>query len=136
MSCPCFSVTSPKHIQVSPTFFVNYLQFFYQSLHLLVVNYFRLHNVIGFVGSHGINTQLIAQDNEFNKGKIGLLQGAGTRFATWFYAMHRALHQKSALNATIHNPSFASLSKHDCMATAVNDMEDEVFWKEIIVCKL
>ncbi len=38
---------------------------------------------------------------------------------------------KPALKATIHNPSFASLSKNDCMAAAIVDIEDEVFWKAI-----
>ncbi len=45
--------------------------------------------------------------------KIGLLYDMRTRIATWFYAMHRALRMKPALKATIHNPSFASLSKYD-----------------------
>ncbi len=63
--------------------------------------------------------------------KIGLLCGSETRLATWFYAMHRVLRQKPALKATIHNTSFSSLSKNDCVAAAVNDIEDEVFWKEI-----
>ncbi len=58
--------------------------------------------------------------------KIGLLRGAGTRFATWFYAMHIALRMKPALKATIHNPSFASLSKNDQVAGAIKDIEDEV----------
>ncbi len=63
--------------------------------------------------------------------KIRLLCGGGTIFTTWFYTMHRALRMKPALKATIHNPSFASLSKNDCVAGAVNNIEDEVFWKEI-----
>ncbi len=63
--------------------------------------------------------------------KIGLLHGAGSRFATWFYAMHRALRMKPPFKATIHNPSFASLSKNDCVAAAIVDIEDEVFWKAI-----
>ncbi len=57
--------------------------------------------------------------------------GAGTKFATWFYAMHQALSQKPILKATIHNPSFASLTKNDHVVAAVNDMEDEVIRKAI-----
>lgn len=38
---------------------------------------------------------------------------------------------KPALKATIHNPSFSSLSKNDRVAAAINDIEDEVFWKAI-----
>ncbi len=81
---------------------------------------------------HGIYAQFIAQSCAFNDGKkIGLLRGAGTRFATWFYAMHRALRMKPVLKATIHNPSFASLSKNDRVAACIQDIEDEVFWKAI-----
>ncbi len=40
--------------------------------------------------------------------------------------MHRGLCQKLALKATIHDPSFASLSRND-----FKDIEDEVFWKAI-----
>ncbi len=49
------------------------------------------------------------------------------------YAIHRALCQKPALKASIHNASFASKSKNDCVATAVNDIEEEVFGKQFIV---
>ena len=38
---------------------------------------------------------------------------------------------KPALKATIHNPSFSSLSKNDCVAAAIADIEDDVFWKAI-----
>ncbi len=65
--------------------------------------------------------------------KNELLQCSGTRLATWFYAMHRALQQKATLKAIIHYPSFASLSKNDCVAAAVNDTEDEVFGRQFII---
>ncbi len=35
---------------------------------------------------------------------IGLLRGTGTRFATWFYALHCLLHQMKAHLATIKSP--------------------------------
>ncbi len=91
----------------------------------------RLYNVFGSGASHGVYAQFIAQAAAFNHGKIGLLHGAGTRFATLFYAMHRALRMKPALKASIHNPSFASLSKHDHVTAAIVDIKDEVFWKAI-----
>ncbi len=31
----------------------------------------------------------------------------------------------------IHNPSFAGLSKNDCVAGVINDIKDKVFWKAI-----
>ncbi len=63
----------------------------------------------------------------------GLLWGTGTRFANWFYAMHRLLCQKPALKATIQNLSFASLSKTDWVEAAIKDIEDEVFGKQFII---
>ncbi len=38
---------------------------------------------------------------------------------------------KPALKATIHNPSFSSLSRNDRVAAAIGDIEDDVFWKAI-----
>ena len=38
---------------------------------------------------------------------------------------------KPSLKATIHNPSFAGLSKNDRVAACIQDIEDEVFWKAI-----
>ncbi len=44
--------------------------------------------------------------------------------------MQQALRQKPALKATIHNPSIAIFSKHDCVAAAIKDIVDD-FWKAI-----
>ncbi len=74
----------------------------------------------------------MAQASIFNDGrKIGLLRGAGTQFATWFYAMHRLLRLKRALKATIHGAAFESVAKNARVVLAVEDIEDEVFWKSI-----
>ncbi len=74
----------------------------------------------------------MAQASIFNDGrKIGLLQGAGTHFATWFYAMHWLLRLKRALKATIHVAAFESVAKNARVVLAVEDIEDEVFWKSI-----
>ncbi len=74
----------------------------------------------------------MAQASCFNNGKkIGLLQGAGTRFATWFYAMHRLLRLKKALKATVHGTAFDSAAKNARVVLAVEDIEDDVFWRAI-----
>ncbi len=39
--------------------------------------------------------------------------------------------QKLALKDNTHNPSFAILSRNDCVAAAIKDIEDVVFWKAI-----
>lgn len=65
-------------------------------------------------------TQALAKNN----GKwIGLVRGAGTRFATWFHAVHHLLCQKKARLATIHSPYFATLAHNANAALAVQDIE-------------
>jgi hypothetical protein len=62
---------------------------------------------------------------------VSLLQGAGTKFATWFYAMHRALRLRKALLATIHQQKFLDLDsmKKPSVRMAVQDINDTKFWK-------
>lgn len=77
-------------------------------------------------------TQFMAQAAAFINGKkIGLLQGAGTHFVTWFYSMHQLLWQKAALKATMHYPDFTHLTKNYKVEEAVKDIENEVFWKAL-----
>ncbi len=78
--------------------------------------------------------QFMAQASHLNKRKRkGLLCGARTWFATWFYAMHRLLQQRQALKATIHNQTFIDLPKTNGVIKAVRDTEDNNFWKHIYV---
>ncbi len=65
--------------------------------------------MFGSGASHGIHAQFMTQASALNNGKwIGLLRGAGTRFATWFQAMHKLSRQKSTqcylLQFSIPNP--------------------------------
>lgn len=90
----------------------------------------RLYNVFGSGAIHGIYAQFLAQAAIHNKGKkIGLLRGAGTRFATWFYAMMRILRLRDALLATVHQASFKDLAKTDVVRAAVVDIKDDQFFK-------
>ena len=72
-----------------------------------------MYNVMGSGPSNGIYALLIADYTYMtaNGGKdMGLLCGASSRFAAWFYALHRALCLKMmVLFTTIHNPKFAEL---------------------------
>ncbi len=79
----------------------------------LVLKACRLFNIFGSDVNHAIHAQFMAQASIFNDGhKIGLLHGAGTHFATWFYAMHCLLRLKRALKATIHGAAFESVAKN------------------------
>ena len=92
----------------------------------------RLYNVFGSGSSHGIYAQFLAQSAKLNGGRpIGLLRGAGTRFATWFMAMFRALRLKGALLATIHDPKFVVLDlvkKNDRVRLCVFDIKNDKMW--------
>ena len=65
-----------------------------------------MYNVFGSGANHGIYAQLMAQSALSNSGRaVGLLRGAGTRMALWFYAMIRLLRVRKALTtATINHP--------------------------------
>jgi hypothetical protein len=59
------------------------------------------------------------------RGKqVGLLQGAGTQFATWFYAMMHLLCLKGPLKSTIHQQKFSYLDLNSSANAAVRDIEE------------
>ncbi len=62
--------------------------------------------------------------------KIWFTTSEGTRFATWFYTMHRVLCQPS-LKFTFDNPLFGSLSKNNHDEAAIKDIDNEVFWMTV-----
>ena len=69
-----------------------------------------------------------------NGGKrIGLLHGAGTRMALWFYAMMRLLRLQHPLKATVYQQKFLDLKLNDSARSAVIDIQDDKFWKCIYV---
>ena len=107
----------------------------------LVLKSCRLYNVFGSGAMHGPYSQFMMQAAIANGGKrIGLLRGAGTRFATFFYAMHRLLRQKNVLLATIHQEKFRLLEvagtgagSNSRVRGCVNDIEDKNFWKSLYI---
>ena len=57
---------------------------------ILILKTCRMYNVFGSGANHGIYAQFMAQSALSNSGRaVGLLRGAGTRMALWFYAMIR-----------------------------------------------
>jgi hypothetical protein len=97
---------------------------------ILILKTCRLYNVFGSGANHGIYAQFMAQSALANNGrKVGLLRGAGTRMALWFYAMLRLLRLKQPLRATIHQQKFVDLNHNDSVRAAVHDIKDDKFWK-------
>ena len=98
----------------------------------LVCKACRLYNVFGSGAQHAPHAQFMAQSAIANKGrKVGLLRGATTRFATWFYAFIRILRMKDVLIATIRQLKFRALTLNDRDRLAVLDLQDANFWKTI-----
>ncbi len=111
---------------------LHFLSFFIFKLQNLILKVCRLYNVFGSGSSHGMYAQFLAKSALLDGGRaIGLLRGAGTRFASWFYAMFRALRVKEALLATVHDPKFVALDlvkKNDRVRLAVFDITNEKMW--------
>ena len=65
-----------------------------------------------------------------------MLQGAGTRFTAWFYAMIHLLRMRNAFLATIHQERFCLLDLNDHVRYSIIDIKDKIFWKEFytILC--
>ena len=60
---------------------------------------------------------------------IGPLRGAGTRMATWFYAMMRLLRLRTTFLACINQEKIQTLALNAKERLAVLDINDTVFWK-------
>ncbi len=99
-------------------------------LQILILKASRLYNVFGSGANHRIYAQFMAQSALANKDhKVGLLRGAGTRMALWLYAMMRLLCLKQPLTATIHQQKFVHLNLNDSVRAAVQDINEDKFWK-------
>ena len=86
--------------------------------------------MFGSGASHGICAVFMTQSAMHNRGKkIGPLRGAGTRFATWFYAFICLLRLKDAFLATTHQAEFCDLSLNCPVGTATKDIKDKTFWQ-------
>ncbi len=76
----------------------------------LVLRACMLYDVFGSCANQGIHAWFTTHISAINNGKMmGLLRGAGTRFATCFDALHCLLLQKKALLVTICSPYFVTL---------------------------
>ena len=105
-------------------------------IRLLILKTCWVYNIFGSDANHAIYAQFMQQSTSFSNGcPIGLLRGASTRFATWFYSMHWLLHVKRALFSTINQPQFLELVsiKKQNVCMAVQDIEDPKFWKCIYI---
>ena len=88
--------------------------------------------MFGSGANHAIYAQFMAKSCAANGRQVGLL-GAGTRMATWFYAMIRLLRLRLPLQATIHQQQFLDLKLNGTAKAAVRDIADDAFWKSMYI---
>ena len=106
-------------------------------MQVLILKISRLYIVFDCGSSHGIYAIFIAQNAKAIEGReIGLISGAGTSFATWFYAMHRALLLEGALLATVHDPHFAKLDivkTNNRVMLVVHNVKSKSLWRVVYI---
>ncbi len=86
-------------------------------------------NAAGFIMfCHGIYAQFMAHSSIHNKGSSeGLLCGATTRMASWFYAMIQVLRHKDVLKSNIHTLMFRNLVKNEKFRGAGMELKMKLF---------
>jgi hypothetical protein len=83
---------------------------------------------------HGAHAQFMAQAKTFNRGReINLLRSVDTRMAGFFYALHRALRLRTALEATVANQKWHALERKPIMKRAEEDIKCAKYWKSSYV---
>ena len=94
-----------------------------------------MYRTFGSGSDHKPYAFFMNQSKQYNKGcAVGLLRSAETRFASFFYAMHRALRVRKALEATIHSAAWTDMKKvKTFIVRAASDVDDKLFWNRIFV---
>ncbi len=114
-----------------------HLIFPFLSKNLILVSC-RMYSIFSSGASHAVYAIFMHHTAMANAGcKIGLLCGAGTRMASYFYAMHRQLCLRQALLASIHCAEFKDLKKLPKNANhCISDIINPNFWRAnyILLC--
>ena len=77
----------------------------------------------------------INQSRDHNKGRnVNLIRASESQFAGFFYAMHRGLRCRNALEATVHSAAWSKLQQlQPVVIQAANNVKDGLFWKRIYI---
>ena len=106
--------------------------FVYYLLQKLIIKVRRIYVIFWSGSSHKPHAQFMSQASLYNNGRsLGLLCGADTRMASFFYSMHRCLRQRRALLATIHSSLWESVELNQRIRKAIRDIENDDFWKAL-----
>jgi hypothetical protein len=102
-------------------------------IRFLIVNYRRVYRVFGAGAMHAPYAMFRRNATLFNGGtKIGLIRAADTRMAGYFYAFHRMIRLKPALEATVTSVEFQSLKlTKRVVLKAVEFVKDKGMWNAL-----
>ena len=92
-----------------------------------------MYNVWSSGAHHAPHAMFTKLSMQIHGRKIGLLRGAGTRMASFLYAMVRALRLKSCLEATVESPAHIQLDKTRRMINACIDVKNHKVWNAFYV---
>ena len=101
----------------------------------LVLKTKRMYRVFGSGSFHVPHAMFMKEAASGNNGRsINLLRAVETRMAGYFYAMHRALRLKPALEATVHSTAWKNLKRNDpIIKRAASDIKDADHWQRLYI---
>ena len=100
----------------------------------------RQYRVFGSGSTHKPHAYFIRESKLYNKDcSVNLVCAIDLQFAGYFYAKHRVLRLRAALEATVHSASWQALRNvKEIVHRAAANVNDPVFWKRnyILLCAL
>ena len=95
----------------------------------------RMYRVFGSGSFHVPHAMFMKEAASGNNGRsVNLLRAVETRMAGYFYAMHRALRLKPALEATVHSTPWKNLKRNDpIIKRAASDIKDANHWQRLYI---
>ena len=94
-----------------------------------------MYRVFGSGSTHKPHAYFMQHSKMHNKGRrVNLIRASDTRFAGYFYAMHRQLRCRKALEATVYSAAWNGLKQLKLIVhRAVIDVKEDLFWKRMFI---
>ena len=92
-----------------------------------------IYNFFGFGIYHKPHSIFKSKSYEFHNRNIGLFSGNDTRMAGYFIGMHRDLHMRKALLATVSSDEFITMTLNSKLSKVVSYIQDKKPWERIYV---
>ena len=94
-----------------------------------------MYRVFGSGSTHKPHAYFMQHSKMHNKGRrVNLIRASDTRFAGYFYAMHRQLRCRKALESTVYSTAWYGLKQLKLIVhRAVIDVKEDLFWKRMFI---